>query len=717
MIRALALLLVFAAPVAGETARVYSGEHGAFTRLVVELPAETGWTVGRTTEGYAFAALTDRQPEYDLSGVWQRITRTRIADLQVEADSGALVVSLGCDCHVFPFEYRPGAIVLDVKPGAAPSGSVFERAFAGPDAEPAAPTSDIPGAAYNWLSDRPVFAFRSSKALPLPLATGEVSLDPLRNSLLQQIARGAADGIVDIGMRIPRTDSVGPEKDELPWSSIMLGENPGLQVIDPDVYGPDATPSGDCPADGLLEISAWGGDGSALDLLAAARTGLYGELDIADPKALLKSVRSHLYLGFGAEAAQLADLAKGGDIDEVMTLYRSMARALDGDSDPGTPFATMLDCDGPAALWAALARDRLPAGPDMNRDAILRSFLALPPHLRAHLGASLAEKFLKIDDPEAVHTIRNAMERTPDINAATVALLDAERELHLGNADAAQTHAETAVALEGNAAEGLVALVEAHFRKLAPITPDIAEALIAGRGEAGETEQAANIDRAIVLALAMSGQVDAAFQHKGAAGDTLVDLWRVAERLATDDDFLRHAVLPARSSPPDLPTDLNIGIARRLLTLGFSGSALDWLGDVRPEDPPERRLLAATALQDQGDARSALALLEGLSGADAASVRAQALLQLGDLAAAEEVLSVTGHTEAAARAGLWKGDWSELDPTAPDIWQTAAGLTKPSEPDGTTGLLGRGAQTVEASAAARAAIDALLNGVAKPGSE
>jgi hypothetical protein len=717
MIRAFSILLVFSAPVGAETARVYSGEHNDFTRIVVELPSASEWTVGRTDTGYAFAARGGTQPDYDLSAVWQRISRSRIAALQTDPESGALLVSLGCDCHVFPFEYRPGAIVLDVKPGPAPSGSVFEATFAAPDAEPSGQASETQGNAYNWLHARPALSAHSPKALPLPLPTGGVSLDPLRNSLLEQIARGAADGVVDMGRRIPPQDKSHRETEPLPWSTIMLGENPGIQVTDPDAFVAGTVPAGDCTADDLLEVSAWGGDGPPLDLLSAARNGLYGELDIADPDALLRSVRSHLFLGFGAEAAQLSELAKGSDNEDVMALYRSMARALDGDSDPGTPFANMLDCDGPAALWAALARDRLPAGPDLNRDAVLRSFLALPAHLRAHLGPRLADKFLDIDDPDAVRTIRDAMARAPDINTATVALVDAERELHLGNADAAQAHAEEAIALEGNAAEGLIALVEAHVQKLAPIETNVAEALIAGRAEAGKSDDAAKMDRAIILALALSGQIDAAFAQDDASGETREDLWSIVQTLANDDDFLRHAVLPADSSPPDLSDDLRLAISRRLVDLGFPDAALAWLGTVQAGDAPDRRLIAATALQGMDDAEAALALLEGLAGPEAASVRAMALLQLGDLAAAEEALSATGQVEAASRTDLWREDWSALDPTTPEIWQAAAGLTKPAVTEDAPGLLGRGAQTIEASANARAAIDALLKGVERPEDE
>lgn len=717
MIRSVAILLAVSGPAAAETARVYSGEHGAFTRLVVELPGETAWTLGRTTTGYAFAVGQDAQPAYDISGVWQRISRTRVAALQSDPDTGALLLTLGCDCHVFPFEYQPGAIVLDVKPGPPPAGSDFERAFEGVSDVPSGAEPEeaaTPGATYEWLSDLPSASLRPRATLPLPLQTGEVSLDPLRNALLEQIARGAADGLVDMGLPLPNGSGVSTGQEDLPWSTVMLGEQPGVQVSDPDAFVAGAEPAGSCPADDLLDIAAWGGDGTPLDLLAAARAGLYGEFDVAEPEAVLRSVRSHLYLGFGAEAAQLADLAGPGGDAEVMALYRSMARTLDGDTDPGTPFAKMLDCDGPAALWAALARDRLPAGQGVNREAVLRSFLALPPHLRADLGSSLAEKFLALDDAEAARTIRDAMERTPNVGAATVALLDAERELHQGNADAAQSHAEAVVSDEGNSADGFIALVEAHFQKLAPIGPDVAEALISGQGEAGDTDLAGKAERAIVLSLALSGQLDAAFQHEGAVDATLNDLWTVTEALATEDDFLRNAILPTDRVPAGVSAELRLQISRRLLSLGFADAALTWIGPVQPDETSERRLIAAEASLELGDARAARDLLEGLAGPEAATIRAEALLQLGDLAAAGETLSASGQTEAASRANLWNGEWAALDPTTDDIWQTAAALTQPSEPDTAAGLLGRGAEAVEASVTSRTAIEALLNTVAQP---
>lgn len=713
MIRLVLFLLALTSPLMAEPARIYSGEHGTFTRLVVELPAAADWAVGRTAEGYAFAVTGAKLPDYDLASVWQRIARTRIAALDSDPEQGALLLTLGCDCHLFPFEFQPGVVVLDVKPGPAPQGSTFEAAFVAPAFGPPSQTGDETAMAYNWIKGLPKAVARQTD-LPLPLPTGEISLEPVRDALLEQIARGAADGIVDMGRALPAMTEAPAVEDALPWSNIRIGEQPGVRITEPadrtDGPGPAAT----CAKDDLLDLAAWGKDASPMDILVKARTGLYGEFDAPDTEAVLQSVRLHLYLGFGAEARQLAELP-GLDADEsTLVLYRSMARLVDGESDPDTPFSDMLDCDGPASLWAALARDRLPPGPGVNSDAILRSYLALPPHLRGHLGSPLAEKLLAYGDADAARMIRDAMERAPEADPGDVALLDAETDLFQGDAEAARDHALEAVALDGNEAEALIALVETHVRQLDPISPDVPEALMALRGEIGDPALGAAVDRAIVLALGLSGQSDAAFQHPGAEGKTREELWRVLQDRASDDDFLRHAVLPQDVQPPDLQPELGLGIASRLVALGFPDAALTWLGDTQASDAPDRRLVAAEAELDRGDAQTAIDLLSELPGPEAAGLRANALVQLGDLAAAERSLSAAGNTEAGLRAGLWRGDWSNVDPTAPEAWQAAARLAQPAEADADKGLLGRGADALETSADARSSIETLLGAVAGP---
>lgn len=716
MIRALVLLLSLSLPAAAGTARVLSGEHEDFTRLVIELPETGSWTLGRTAVGYGFSVKADTQPGYDLSTVWQRIPRTRLSALEVDSGTGALLLVLGCECHVFPFEYQSGVVVLDIKPGPAPAGSAFETALAASGAPPGMVGTGKTPQRYDWLATDHAGDEAATPLLPFPLPTGSVSLEPLRRDLLEQLARGAADGIVDMELPGKTGKTSDREQGALPWSNIHIGEAPGVAITRPGGLGPGAAPDTGCADPVLLDLPAWGEAKPPLDLLAEARSGLYGEFDAPDPDAIQHSIRLLLFLGFGAEAGQTASLASPETPDATLDLYRSMALIIDGESDPQTPFAAMLDCEGPAALWAALARDRLPAGPGVNRDAIIQGFLALPAHLRRDLGPALAGKFLARDDAEAARIIRDSMDRAPDTDRASVALLDAQAELYEGDARAAQAHAETAVALVGDDAGSLVTLVDAHFRTLDPLDPETAEALLALQRESAGDMRAA-VDRAVVLSLALSGQIDAAFLQQGATGKVLADLWLVTQDRATDDQFLQHAVVPVAQPVPVVAPEVRVGIAERLLALGFPDAARTWIGPVAPGDPVDKRLLAARGALAQGDARGAIDLIDGLHDAEAEMLRADAWLKLGNLSEVEQALDAANDTEALARVSPWKGDWAGLDPALPEPWLKVADSLTPGVVADGMGLLGRGEQAVDASLASREAIAALLSSVAAPAAE
>jgi len=711
VIRLLTFLAVMAAPAGAETARVISGEHPDFTRLVIELPTVADWTVGKTPMGYAFATRSAAQPTYDLSIVWNRIPRTRLQALSPDLDTGALYLTLACRCHLFPFEYRPGMIVLDIKEGLAPAGSTFEQPFEGVAGSPPEPFALFATVSnYNWLNA--ARAPELTVAVTLPLETGTTSLDPLRDELLEQLSRGAAEGVVD--MRLPgKAPKVEPvDHGVLPWAQIRIGEMPGLAVSEDGTAVSMMPDGGACIADDALDLPAWGADRSALDLLVEARSGLFGEFDAIKPEAILHAVRLHLYLGFGAEAAQYAVLLQPENAPVELAIYRSMARLIEGSADPQTPFAGMLACDGTVALWAALAYPRLPEGQGVKTDAILRSFLALPTHLRGSLGPGLAERLRQRGDVEFARIIRDTLARTPYMQPARVALLDAAADLQAGRLDAARAHAEAALAEDGSA-EALVALVETHFRSAEPLAPDIAEAL---RAFQGESEGQAGFDsqrRALVLALALSGQTDAAFADADADGDATADLWQLAHRLAGDDTFLRHAVVSNAGSVPQTSEKTGVAVAERLVGLGFSDAALLWLGGVDSSDPPERRRVAARAELARGDARRAVALLDGLVDLEDEQVRALALVQLGALPAARQAYDAAGMPDEALRLLAWEKDWPQLQSKGDVSWSAAAGAASPMTPvDG--GPLARGAALLEDSASARAVLGALLSSVAAP---
>jgi hypothetical protein len=712
MIRWLLLLMAgFSSAAPAQTARVISGEHSDFTRLVIELPEAADWMVGRTAMGYGFTTLAPIQPGYDLSGVWDRIPRTRLQALRVDPESGALLLALACVCHVFPFEYQPGMVVLDVRTGPAPTGSVFEANMtrAAPlklrDPPPFAPVETV----YDWLGG-PLKAPVRAPSVPLRLSLGreDPSLDPLREELLLQLSRGAVDGVVDMVLPEKRREPELLGMGDLSGALIRIGELPGLEVGNDSLEADEE--GNQCIRDEAIDLPNWGDGRPPLDLLAAARAGLYQEFDALSPEALETAVRLHLYLGFGAEARQYAALLADEENEVDLSPLLSMARLIDGEVDPTSPFASMLGCDGSAALWAALAHSSLPTGAAVDTKAVVRSFQALPPHLRRHLGPRLASLLLQ-RDAEAARMIRDAFQRTPGSPAGAVALMDAEADLNASRPGAALNHAETAVLEDGAGLQGLVALVEAHFRSGVPLAPEVSHSLMALRDVSGEDK--ARHERALVLALVLSGHVEEAFALASPDRPYSADLWRALMQQGDDNAFLAQAVLRQVEAPPKVDAEVGLAIADRLAGLGFYDAALIWLGATDASATLERRIATARAQLGLGNAREVLQLLSGADGVEAQGLLVKAYQELGAYEAARRLLVEAGKPEESNRLAAWDRDWDALKAGGSQIWAEASALVEPAQAVA-QGLLGEGRDALDDSAAARSAILALLAEVPSP---
>ena len=202
--RALAVLLgVCSAGVAqAETARVRSGDHGSFTRLVIELGAPADWRFGRTDDGYVLD-FGRQDVQLDLDGVFGSIPRTRIAAVAQDAGSGAMRIGLGCDpCHATALDYRGTWIVIDVAEGPPPPGSPFEdrlaAAVAGPEATaagPAAATDDDarPAAVAAAPGLRPAPRRLAEADAPAPPDTGDARLPGVFPDALALAGAGPTD--------------------------------------------------------------------------------------------------------------------------------------------------------------------------------------------------------------------------------------------------------------------------------------------------------------------------------------------------------------------------------------------------------------------------------------------------------------------------------------------------------------------------------------------
>ena len=724
-------MIALSAPVA-----VTSGEHAGFTRIVLDFGKPVDWKLGRTSSGYELR-LEQESIGYDLSAVFDLIRKDRLAAIWADPETGALQIGVACACHAIPFEFRPGIVVIDLKDGAPPAGSSFEQTLLGTQTSVLAaratprprsrPNSEaVP--AYDWTAAA-LLTYRKSGTVQSPVSNrsdipeGAVidRLDPdtqvLRDTLLRQLSRGAAQGVVDLVM--PQKETTPSNGKTFPGAQVRIGELTGLtEETGPPEHGDLAADGRACIGAELLDLAAWGTDLPVSAQMADAMTGLVGEFDRPDSDILKRAVQFNLYLGFGAEARQLLR-AFPSELPET-AIWRSLAYLLDDEPDPAPVFEGLGACDTPSALWAVLTDPAPTNGAPLNTAATLRAFSALPVHLRRHLGLRLADRFLALDDTETARAIRDAILRAPGASGSEVALLQVSMDLKSGDPLAAEAKLREILADPAqNAGEALIALVEARTAPLLPVDADLVGALEAMISEQSGQSAEPRYRRALALAQAASGNFDAAFASLDRSDETVPDIWRLLGAIGQDDVLLTHAILPEETSVPATDEGTAIQLANRLLNLGFPDQALRWVSPGVSVDPV---LLAQAALQRQ-DPAAALGALQDREDVDALVLRAQAYRMLGDESSAAKAYSQAGDPEAMWQSVSRAGDWRKLSQDGPDLWQAAAekvpvtliGDVKPPEsglgsaiPVIADGPISRGYALAENSAQTREAVALLL---------
>jgi len=736
----LLILLLAAGSGRAETVAIASGEHDGFSRIVLDLAEPTPWQLGRTADGYTLRLARD-DIRFDLREVFRTIPRTRLAAIWADPASGDLQLGIACACHAMPFEFRDDIIVIDIKDGPPPPGSSFETSLAGNGLPPLAgrlpmrprprPAATMPAGA-DWAR-----MFRESQAPVAALPPAEVQA--MRQSLLQQLGRSASQGLVDMAIPPTAEDAeAGAMQGHLLQGHVATSFGPGVAVQMAREPAPDLTPEGDrCIEDARLAVLGWADARPFTEQLAEIRAAAVGEFDRPDAEAVGRQTRLLLHFGFGAEARET--LAAFAIQPPDAPLWQAMGVIVDGDAPgPDNPFANQADCDTHAALWSVLSRPTLRLADRPRVPAVLRAFSALPVGLRRQLGPGLAERFLSIDDAASARSVRDAMLRAPGDPGDAVQMAEAQIDLRDGHPEEALARIE-AVAGEGGPMlpQAMIDLVDARLAQGAPVDPETIAALAALVEEQGEGPLGPALRRAEGLALASGGDFASAFAISG--GETPgfdAELWPLLAVSGPDSALLAQAVLPRMAVPQ---TDAVTGtmMARRLIELGFPDAGLAWLPPV--DGDPERVLLAAKAELARRDARAALRVLAGQPGAAADRLRAQAQVPLGDPVGAAAAFAAAGDATAAERA-LWQGrDWAAIAASDTDpVLSAAAALATPDpvQPDAVlvgpvqTGPVGeapaipplalgpttlaQGRSLVEDSAAARAAVAAMLAAMPMP---
>ena len=720
-----------------EVARVSSGEHADFTRIVIEFPTAVDWKVGRTADGYALR-LPEPGTTYDLSRVYDLIGKDRLAAIWADPDSGVLQFGIGCACFAMPFELRPGTVVVDVRNGLAPEGSSFEEPLDGgdvpePDASaemqsnnPAA--ADMPQLAYDWtkaLTDGPPVQTALSDANPAlvfdPTAAVKVDLEPLRQSLIEQLSRGASDGVVEMAPPKRAVETNHPDGNQS--VDIRLGDAPNLLLRQKNVGEPSLSADGTaCIPDEKLDVAAWVKETPFSEQIGPALSNLIGEFDRPDPDAIKRATRFYLGLGFGTEARSILRAFPTDQEDE--RIWKSMARILDDEPDTDPVFTGMAACDTAAALWAVLADPAVLSVGQVEKSAILHAFSALPIHLRQLLGRTLVDRFLAMEDFATATALRDSVLRGTTDPGPEIELMEAAIERAGGSRAASALRLEVLAAQPGPAtAEALVALIIQRAEQGQDVSFDQVKAMEEYAKEREDSEDHARFHLALTLAYGASGDFDSAFEHVAETPDAAPVLWQILAFAGKDSAFLDHATLAKDQDPPPAATRSASLIAQRMVMLGLADQAANWLE--LAHDPPG--LLVARIALGQGDPQKALTLLGEAETPTSDDLRIEAYSQLGDEKAIAALYAAREMPSEEWRAVSRMRDWQRLAVEGPEVWMAAAasllgpqaaGPAMPSDEEpamaSAIGPLERDRMLVDQSVATRGAITALLDTIKSP---
>ncbi|MCB1355957.1 MAG: hypothetical protein KDK53_05480 [Maritimibacter sp.] len=652
---------------------------------------------------------------------------------------------------------RVGPLAAGIDSRAEPSPGLRES-------DPADPARDDPANRGHAAAFPPPGGTGASTPVPPPGTTGAQTdtdqtarIAETEAALLEQVARAAAQGLLDADIDDVPTPAPAPEAAaaslppvEPPTPAVTQRGHISFETsVDRAAAGPERqsheTDMGDaCLDPALFDVASWGdGTGTGAEI-GAYRARMITELDRTDSAGLTALVRNYVYITFGAEAKAL--IRRYPESVERADLLFAMAEIMDDGYATGAhELVDQMICTGATALWATLAQPELRPGMAINRDAVAMAFGGLPAHLRRHLGPRLADRLLASGERETANIVLAAIARASNPAteglASEFGLLSAQIALEDGKIDEATATLDTVVAA-GDAVlpDALLQRVEATLSSGGAVPEDVIILLDGLAFQFRGTDTARDMVDAGIRARISAAAFGAAFDQLDAA--TAAGLFPAARSAAlrdgiytgmmrdTDDTAFLRLSLPRLAEVAQLAEVPRRGVALRLLDLGLTDAARAALGTSVEMPAARDRLLLARAAVIENRPAAAIGYLAGLEDEPALALRATALDMAQDHAGALRAYEATGDREKMVQMAWRGGLWSEaaaLDPGA--LGQAAQLMTGPADAPGAvlsggqsaagSGLddqpaLARAQALIDQSVAARQALGAVLDALAVP---
>ncbi len=616
---------------------VRTGEHADFTRIAIDFPDAPGWDLSAT--GRTWRLTMEDESRFDLSGIHARIGRDRIRDITQPAP-GRIDIEIACDCAPRSFEFD-GVLVIDVRDGGAPE----------PDGG-TPPARLIRDLARDLSLPDPAAPRQARAATPRPAPEDAAPADrarSLREDVLAEMARSVESGIVTLRNRLPDPPAAPPPAPASPPPEPRLEPGSNLRIetrAERDRRGSRRLPAGAaCPPALEGTRAAWAAAGRRIDLDAP-------DAALAQAEAMGLIVR-----GLGTEAATLLrpHLEAGADA----ALLHQVAGIVDTPG-PAPALAALAECSDLFALFAVLAD---PPSAPARVDPLLGALEQFDGALRMQFGRRVMAALADLNRAEEARIVENALLRLdPALEGDDLA----DRRFGAGTREASPEEAMAEMAdRTPEAAAALRSLMDGMRRRGEDVPADVIDHAAALAPELAAEERAlllASMIRAGIaqLNLEAAARRIAALRPLDAESAAGLEAGLYAALAAIPDDavFLQQAGRFADRPAPE--SERRLEIARRIAALHVPDLALDHLDATAAGAGEAERLLAAELTLATGAAEAARDLLDGLSGARADRIRAEALARLAPAPVPVAAPAGTGPLAVIERSAALRAKYRDL---------------------------------------------------------
>jgi hypothetical protein len=691
------LLALTPSEVLSQKINVRSGAHDGFTRLVLDAPSDTFWTLQHTTNG-AKLILQNHSEGFDISRIFDRIDNTHIS--KVTSTSSELSLQFSCLCVANAFKANPTLIAVDISSKISDPAAKFPTVY----------NSNFQGSVSlsyeSQATDKTKTMPKSHALKPYPeiktfTASGEnhfsnmeylndqrilYDINPYKNSeinLTKEFRKSIAIAPF-INRKSPSSDRYSGEK--LPLKRKIEGSenyqtkkynnsltsqgNVQITLHSKEFLQNNGTEEMDCVNSNLLNFQDWDFESDMISEVTHLSRYIYSESGRVNPKQVSRLAQAYLNYGFGAEAIVIISLSN--DLQRKDYALLGLANIIEHGHDKNNILSNILkDCDDDSSLWKILSSFNSNTLSEATIDSALFALNNLPVKLRRILAPQLSQRFLNAGSHEASAAALRIIELSEGNKSSATNLEMAKLYMKRGQPKLARKQLlEIVSANTTQSATALAHLVRFLIDEEDEIDGRTGLLIGAFATELRGDPIAGDLSRTHVLALAKSGNFSEAFNVLAnekirysieAYAELRSELLNFLTWHEDDITFLQYATGHMGLSQSEISKETLLILAKRFLDLGFPSLS----DEIFPQETEGNNLPEYSTIKLQTDLElsrphTALAFLSKTEGEVSARLRAEVEMQSGNFTDAHLAYRNLDDLPNSQYAAWLSTEWSAL---------------------------------------------------------